>query len=101
MNSAKSDDAAKGVLAATGRSNITIIGDVLLDEVASRDFDCVFCPGDPTVSPLPLLCVKKEPPLAVCLSLLCVKKSHHAPQSSADCAEQAARARSCCARTLV
>lgn len=35
----------KGEIAAKGRSNITIMGDVLLDEVSSRDFDCVFCPG--------------------------------------------------------
>ena len=49
--SAKSDGAAKGAPAATGRSNITLLGDVLLDEVASRDFDCVFCPGDLSVPP--------------------------------------------------
>mmetsp|Transcript_21760 Transcript_21760/g.52373 ORF Transcript_21760/g.52373 Transcript_21760/m.52373 type:complete len:182 (+) Transcript_21760:24-569(+) len=33
--------------AVMGRSNITVLADCTLDSVASRDFDCVFCPGGP------------------------------------------------------
>ena len=81
-DSAKSDGAAKGAPAATGRSNITLMGDVLLDEVASRDFDCVFCPGNLSVSRVCPFCVLRR-------------------VLSAHCVAQAARGRSCCARTPV